>query len=193
MSAPAKLEPGVRKAAVLLMSLDEDDAAAMMGRLPAGYVEKVSIAIAQLDVISGREQESIMNEFLQSRASVIGPNSGGLERAKNLVKKALGKSAGDTLSVLQQTMEAIQKLYTDAKLVHGDLSEYNIMVCPSYFMNPSYDASQKDVDSSLQVVLIDFGQAVDWRHPDAMDLLTSRLRKTKTNAEFLMGLSPGKI
>jgi transcription termination factor Rho len=29
--------------------------------------------------------------------------------------------------------------------------------------------------------------------PDAMDLLTSRLKKSKTNAEFLMGITPGKI
>ncbi len=29
--------------------------------------------------------------------------------------------------------------------------------------------------------------------PDAMDLLTTRLKKSKTNAEFLMGVSPGKI
>ena len=29
--------------------------------------------------------------------------------------------------------------------------------------------------------------------PDAMELLTSKLRKTKTNAEFLMGIQPGKL
>ena len=29
--------------------------------------------------------------------------------------------------------------------------------------------------------------------PDAMELLTSKLRKAKTNAEFLMGLQPGKL
>ncbi len=107
MNAQAKLDSGIRKAAILLMGLAEDDAASMMRMLPPTYVEKVSLAIAQLDTISGGEQEQIMNEFLQSRASVIGPNSGGLDLAKNLVKKALGKNAADTISVLQQTMEAL--------------------------------------------------------------------------------------
>lgn len=98
---------GVRKAAVLLMSLDDGDAAIVLSMLPRSYVETVSIAIAQLETISGGEQEKIIQEFLSSRPSVIGPNSGGLDRAKSLVKKALGKEAGDTLSVLQQTLEAL--------------------------------------------------------------------------------------
>ncbi len=98
---------GIRKAAILLMSLTEEDAAAILCRLPKGYVEKVSIAIAQLDEVSGKEQEEIINEFLKSKSSAIGPSSGGLDRAKNLVKKALGKDAGDMLSVLQQTLEAL--------------------------------------------------------------------------------------
>lgn len=33
----------------------------------------------------------------------------------------------------------------------------------------------------------------DMNPPDAMELLTSKLRKAKTNAEFLMGLQPGKL
>lgn len=109
MASPVgmQISAGVRKAAILLMSLDEGDAAAVLSMMPRRYVETVSIAIAQLDTVSGREQEQIINEFLQSRPSAIGPNTGGLDRAKNLVKKALGKDAGDTLSVLQQTLEAL--------------------------------------------------------------------------------------
>lgn len=98
---------GVHKAAVLLMSLDENEAAQLMGMLPRRYVEAVSIAIAQMDTVSGKEQERIIEEFLGSRPSALGPNSGGLDRAKSLVKKALGKDAADTLTVLQQTLEAL--------------------------------------------------------------------------------------
>ncbi len=101
------ISEGVRKAAILLMSLEEDDAAALLSKLPRDYVETVSIAIAQMDTISGQEQERIIGEFLQSRPSALGPNSGGLDRAKSLVKKALGKDATDMLNVLQQTLEAL--------------------------------------------------------------------------------------
>jgi flagellar motor switch protein FliG len=81
-----EITEGVRKAAILLMSLDEDDAAALMSKLPRPYVEQVSLAIAQLDTISGTEQEGIIGEFLASRPSALGPNTGGLDRAKSLVK-----------------------------------------------------------------------------------------------------------
>ncbi len=109
MSSPIAptMTAGVRKAAVLLMSLEEDDAAKLLAGLPRRYVETVSIAIAQLDTVTGSEQEKIINEFVKSRPSALSPNAGGLDKAKNLVKKALGDEAGDTLSALQQTLEAL--------------------------------------------------------------------------------------
>ena len=107
MSITGAVTDGVRKAAILLMSLEEDDAASLLAKLPRTYVETVSIAIAQLDTISGRDQERVIAEFLQGRPSALTPNSGGLDRAKSLVKKALGKDAGDMLSLLQQTLEAL--------------------------------------------------------------------------------------
>jgi flagellar motor switch protein FliG len=107
LTAESRPLEGVRKAAILLTSLDDENAAQLMALLPKHYVEKVSLAIAQLDTVSSAEQERVIKEFLQSRPSSIGPSSGGLDKAKNLVKKALGKDAGDTLSVLQQTLEAL--------------------------------------------------------------------------------------
>ena len=162
----------------------------------------------------------------------------------------------------EQTMTAIQLLYNKAKLVHGDLSEYNILVCPSSLLlhrdeegvlgddevedetkseaktngedsddakvdtekktrkqyensaddvdkppvaslkaDDAYDDSKaKDVvaatdmantttskdkateeedDDSLQIALIDFGQAVDFRHPSADELLHRDLLRVK--------------
>jgi flagellar motor switch protein FliG len=98
---------GVRKAAILLMSLEEDDAAQILSMLPRSYVEKVSFAIAQMDMVSSAEQERIIAEFLQTRPSALNPSTGGIGKAKTLVKKALGKDANDMLNVLQQTLEAM--------------------------------------------------------------------------------------
>jgi RIO kinase 1 len=50
-------------------------------------------------------------------------------------------------------LDIVKQLYTKAKLVHGDLSEYNIMVPNGY------------------PVLIDFGQAVTTEHPQAKAFL----------------------
>jgi flagellar motor switch protein FliG len=100
-------DDGLRKAAVLLMSLEEDDAAKLLSRLPTKQVELVSIMIAQMETVTSREQEKVISEFLESKPSVLSTNSGGLERAKSLVKKALGKDAGDMISVLQQALESL--------------------------------------------------------------------------------------
>jgi flagellar motor switch protein FliG len=100
-------DDGLRKAAVLLMSLEEDDAAKLLAKLPNKAVEKVSIAIAQMETVTSKEQERVIAEFLESKPSVLATNSGGLERAKALVKKALGKDATDMISVLQQALESL--------------------------------------------------------------------------------------
>ena len=98
---------GIVKAAVLLMALEEDDAAVLLGKLPPKQVELVSLAIAQLDNISGQIQEEIIAEFFGGEPSSLGHSTGGLDRAKSLVKKALGKDAADMLSILQQTLESL--------------------------------------------------------------------------------------
>ncbi len=50
-------------------------------------------------------------------------------------------------------IQMVKLLYEKAKLVHGDLSEYNIMIPNGY------------------PVLIDFGQAVQTEHPEAQEFL----------------------
>jgi serine/threonine-protein kinase RIO1 len=52
--------------------------------------------------------------------------------------------------------------------VHGDLSEYNILIVSSQFIDCT---GKTDARDELQAVLIDFGQAVDTAHPSADSLL----------------------
>ncbi len=68
-----------------------------------------------------------------------------------------------------QTCMALRRLYHCARLVHADISEYNILVCP---MSQVFDDRQGDSGSEeLQIVLIDFGQAVERNHPSAIKYL----------------------
>lgn len=54
----------------------------------------------------------------------------------------------------KQTVDRIEKLWIEGKLVHGDLSEYNILV-----------------DSKGNSIWIDFSQGVHFTHPEAEELL----------------------
>ena len=102
----------------------------------------------------------------------------------------------------EQVMESVAKLFQDARLVHGDLSEYNILVAPHSQVdhcatsarhlrflddveekmaaennNENKDSSNNKED--LQTVLIDFGQSVEVRHPKAEELLRRDLQRVK--------------
>jgi flagellar motor switch protein FliG len=97
----------VRKAAILLMSLPEEQAAQLMAKLTPKQVELVSIEIAKLGRLSAEEQEAVIREFAEANPNALGIVGGGLEVAKVLVEKALGSKAPPTLDVVRQSIEAM--------------------------------------------------------------------------------------
>lgn len=97
----------IRKAAILLMSLPEEQAAQILSKLTPKQVEVVSIEIAKLGRLSGDEQEAVIHEFAEANPNSLGMAGGGLDLAKSLVEKALGKGASQTLDVVQQSIAAL--------------------------------------------------------------------------------------
>jgi flagellar motor switch protein FliG len=97
----------IRKAAVLLMSLPEQQAAQLLSKLEPKEVEAVSIEIAKMGSFSGDEQEAAIQEFANANPAALTGKMGGLEVAKSLVEQALGKAAGATLENVRQSIEAL--------------------------------------------------------------------------------------
>jgi flagellar motor switch protein FliG len=97
----------IHKAAILLMSLPEDQAAKLMGKLSPKQVEAVSIEIAKTSGVNGDEQEVVIQEFASANPNALTSRSGGLEVARNLVEQALGKGASATLESVRQSIEAL--------------------------------------------------------------------------------------
>jgi flagellar motor switch protein FliG len=97
----------IRKAAVLLTSLPQEQAAMLMSKLSPKQVEAVSIEIAKLDTIPGEEQEQVIQEFANANPTALAGGTGGLNVAKSLLEQALGKNANAALDNVRQSLEAL--------------------------------------------------------------------------------------
>jgi flagellar motor switch protein FliG len=99
--------PDLRKAAVLLMTLPQEQAAGLLGRLDPKQMEAVSIEIAKLTAVTGEEQNSVIVEFADVDPKNMMGGTGGLDAAKNLIEKALGKNSAGTIDTVRQSIEAV--------------------------------------------------------------------------------------
>ncbi|WP_161878927.1 flagellar motor switch protein FliG [Alkalibacterium sp. MB6] len=94
---------GVKKAAILMISLGPEISAQIMKQLPDPYIQRVSYEIANIDYVSPKQREAIVNEYLQmsqAREYII---DGGIDYAKNLLNKALGQQrAKEVIDMLNQ-------------------------------------------------------------------------------------------
>lgn len=97
----------LRKAAVVLASLPPEQAADLMAKLHPKQVEMVSIEIAKLGQVAGDEQSSVIREFAEVNPEAFGIAAGGIDLAKSLVERALGKNAGATLENVRHQIEAM--------------------------------------------------------------------------------------
>ncbi|MDZ4659416.1 MAG: flagellar motor switch protein FliG [Bythopirellula sp.] len=97
----------LRKAAILVTSLPEDEAVTLLSRLDPRQIEQVSIEIARLKSVAPEEQDQVITQFAESNPGSSGLDAGGPERAKQLVQAALGKNATTTLDNIRQSMESV--------------------------------------------------------------------------------------
>jgi flagellar motor switch protein FliG len=95
----------IHDAAVLLMSLPEEEASQLLAKLDAKQVEQVSIEIARTRAVTAEEQERVVKDFTAASPS-FGLRGGGLELAKTLIQKALGPNAASALLNIRQSIEA---------------------------------------------------------------------------------------
>ncbi|SEK21792.1 flagellar motor switch protein FliG [Carnobacterium iners] len=94
---------GIKKSAILLISLGPETAAKIMKTLPDSYIQKVSYEIANIDYVKPEERDAIVNEFIelsQAREYMI---DGGIDYAKNLLNMAIGpQRAKEVIDMLNQ-------------------------------------------------------------------------------------------
>jgi flagellar motor switch protein FliG len=88
---------GTQRAAILLMSLGEQEAANVLKQLDAREVQKLGIAMAELKEISREQMSSVLDNFIgvaDGRANIA---SGSPDFVRRVLTQAVGKQKADTL------------------------------------------------------------------------------------------------
>lgn len=119
-SMPADLD-GTQRAAILLMSLGEQDAASLLKQLDAKAVQKLGMAMAELKEVSREQMTAVLATFIgvvDSRADMA---SGSQEYVRRVLTQAVGKQKTDLLLdrvATGQTGQGIEALkWMEAKAV----------------------------------------------------------------------------
>jgi len=97
---------GVKKAAVLLLSISQDEAAEILRRLPAEAIEEVSREIASMGEVPVSLRANVFGEFYNLALANSYLSEGGLEYAKALLRKSLKEDEADR--VIKQVTQQVQ-------------------------------------------------------------------------------------
>lgn len=97
---------GVRKAAILLITLGPETSSQILKLLPDNLIQKVTYEIANIDYVGPEERDNIIQEFIEMASAREYVLDGGIDYAKDLLNKALGtqraKEVIDMLNQIQQ-------------------------------------------------------------------------------------------
>ena len=102
----ANEQTGLRKAAVLLLSLPQDEAAQILKRLSPTQVEEVSREIASVGDIPVLARRDVCSEFYNLALANSWVSEGGLEYAKALLLKSLSEE--DAKRIIKQVTQQVQ-------------------------------------------------------------------------------------
>jgi flagellar motor switch protein FliG len=97
---------GVRKAAVILLTLDQERASEVFKRLPHDAVEEVSREIAQIRQITPEMRREVFGEFYQLAMASQHMAEGGLDYAKMLLTRSLSEE--DAKRIIKQVTQQVQ-------------------------------------------------------------------------------------
>ncbi|NLX60418.1 MAG: flagellar motor switch protein FliG [Phycisphaerae bacterium] len=96
-----------RKAAILLVSIEEDLAALIMSKMDKEQIEVVTREIAKLRNISQKERDTVVEEFYHVALARGVMDSGGPNAARSILEKSFSKEeAGAIMQSIEKSMQA---------------------------------------------------------------------------------------
>lgn len=97
MTVTAVQSMGVRKVAILLVQLGQEQAAKLLSHLSEGEVEAISAEISQLDRLSREETDSVLSEFRTLVTAQAHVARGGPNFARALLEESLGAERAEAV------------------------------------------------------------------------------------------------
>ncbi len=202
MNAPQEGRSGAERAAILLMTLGEQEAAAVLKQLNAKEVQRVGVAMAQLAGVSREDVSSVLGQFssdLGSQTSV-GVDSDqyvrkvllealGADKANPLVDRILGGRSSRGLDALK---------WMEAKAV-AEMLRYEhpqiIAIVLSYLDSDQGAAVLNGLPENLRADVVTRIATLEGVHPSALNELDEVLEKqfTGTNASKSSGFGGPKV
>lgn len=98
---------GLRKSAIIFLSLGKDIASDVLGRMDRVQIEEVSRELAELEGVRPEEQIAVLEEFYNVAMAQTYMEQGGLAYAQALLEKSLPADAAN--EILRQVTQTIQQ------------------------------------------------------------------------------------
>ncbi len=97
---------GIRKAAIFLVSVKKELATQILAHLDEDGVRQVTMEIARLEGVTGKDRNTVLQEFFQLKVAREYVEQGGIDYAKELLEKSLPKDqAAEILGAVQQAIQ----------------------------------------------------------------------------------------
>jgi flagellar motor switch protein FliG len=97
LSLGSDIRAGIDRAAILLLTLGEREAAMVLKNLPAKLVQKLGAAMAQISDVSRDEASEVISNFITDAESQTSVGVANTEFVRNALVEALGESAAANL------------------------------------------------------------------------------------------------
>lgn len=98
----------LKKAAIVLLSLDKPKAARVLNHLPKDLMELVSLEIARTDDVTKAEQEQAINEFREAVDSRTVIERGSLDLAGELLSQSVGEEeANEIIKNIKDSLKSV--------------------------------------------------------------------------------------
>lgn len=180
----------VKKAALLLLSLDKDSAAKALSQLEESLIEEIVQEMAKIRTVSKAEKEDALLDFQESLRELAGESRGGIDAARDLLYKSVGKEKSESIlgKLDRKDTEEDFSFLNDADpqtLAQLLLPENPQTIAVTLaFLNPKKAAEAlkflpKDLQSKVALKLANTTKT----HPDAIRQIARVLKKKYENRD----------